>query len=104
MKSFSEYVQDRVTLDEGVVRSGAIATYAARARSDGDNALRAYEAGKRALRSKTGGDSVEGRLERLEMALDALFDGLKHQRAQIGNGVAANVAGHLLTSAAQRRR
>lgn len=104
VKSFSEYIQDCDTLNEGVIRSGAIATYGARARSDGDKALRAYDEGKRALRSKTGDGGLEERLDRLETALEALFDGLKHQRGQIGNGVAASVSGHLLASRVREQR
>ena len=49
-------------------------------------------------------NTVEGRLERIEKSLDALFVGLIKQRKQVGAGVAVNVAGHMLAAKARKKR
>lgn len=49
-------------------------------------------------------NTVEGRLERIEKSLDALFVGLIKQRQQIGAGVAVDVVGHMLAAKARKRR
>ena len=46
---------------------------------------------------------LEDRVKRIEQALDHLFDGLVKQRAQIGSGVAVDVAGHGLPAKARRK-
>ncbi|EDZ44583.1 hypothetical protein RB2083_4098 [Rhodobacteraceae bacterium HTCC2083] len=54
---------------------------------------------------KGGNDvDIEGRIKRIEQALDHLLDGLVKQREQIGSGVAVDVAGHTLTAKARGRR
>ena len=104
MKSFDEFLTEQEQLEEGIIRVGAIATYGAQSRRYGDEAVRAFRNGQQALRAGARDDTAEARLERIENALDALFDGLMAQRKQIGSGVAVDVVGHTLAAKARKKR
>ena len=101
MKSFQSL---QVELDERVVRNGAVAAYGMNARRKGDAAVQSYRRAQQRLRDGGKDVSSEQRLIRIEDALDALLDGLVKQRAQIGSGVAVDVAGHTLAARARSRR
>ena len=101
MKSFQSL---QVELDERVVRNGAVAAYGMNARREGDAAVQSYRRAQQRLRDGVKDVSSEQRLIRIEDALDALLDGLVKQRAQIGSGVAVDVAGHTLAARARSRR
>ena len=104
MMSFSEHANEQAQLEERLLRTGALATYAAQSRKEGDASERAFKQGQQALKGGSHEKTVEERLERIEKALDALFDGLIAQREQIGAGIAVDVAGHMLTAKAQKKR
>lgn len=105
MKSFEEFLaEEEQQLEEGIIRTGAIMSYGAQSRKAGDEAVRAFRSGQETLRRGSGEQTVEERLERIEGALDALFDGLIKQRQQIGAGVAVDVAGHMLAAKARKKR
>ena len=104
MKTFSEHANEQEQLEEGVIRTGAIATYGARSRKEGDASVRAFKQGQETLRRGSAKLTAEERLERIESALDALFEGLIKQRQQIGAGVAVDVAGHMLAAKARKKR
>ena len=95
MKSLVEHMVDKQELDERLLRTGALATYAARSRKEGDDSVRAFKQGQQALRKGGPDVALEDRLKRIEQSLDQLFDGLIAQRQQIGAGVAVDVAGHM---------
>lgn len=101
MKSFKEH---QTELEEGVVRTGAIASYGVRARQQGQKAIRAFQRGREVLQRGGRDISLEERLERMEAALDALLEGLAHQKEQIGAGVAVDVAGHMLAAKERKTR
>lgn len=98
MKSLIEHMVAQDTLEERLMRSGAIATYGARARKEGEDSVRAFKQGKQALRKGGPDVALEDRVKRMEQALDHLFDGLIAQRQQIGAGVAVDVVGHSLAA------
>lgn len=104
MKSFDQFLAEQEQLEEGLVRVGAITSYGAQSRKYGDEAVRAFRNGQQALRAVTREETVEARLERIENALEALFDGLMAQRKQIGAGVAVDVAGHMLAAKTRKKR
>ena len=104
MMSFSEHANEQAQLEEGIIRTGAIATYGARSRKEGDASVRAFKQGQQVLRKGSVDMNVEDRLKRIEQSLDHLLDGLIAQRQQIGAGVAVDVAGHTLTAKAQKKR
>jgi hypothetical protein len=105
MKSFEEFLaEEEQQLEEGIIRTGAIMSYGAQSRKAGDDAVRAFRNGQEALRRGSGELSSEERLERIEKALDALFDGLIKQRQQIGASTAASVAGHMLAAKSRKQR
>jgi uncharacterized protein YaiE (UPF0345 family) len=104
MKSFEEFLAEEEQLDEGIIRTGAIMSYGAQSRKAGDDSVRAFRSGQEALRRGSVDLTAEERLERIEGALDALFDGLIKQRQQIGAGVAVDVAGHSLSVKARNKR
>jgi len=101
VKSFQSL---QVELDEKFVRAGAVTAYGMKSRREGDAAVQAYKIAQQRLRDGGRDVSVELRLARIEAALDALLDGLVQQRAQIGSGVAVDVAGHTLTAKTRSRR
>lgn len=105
MKSFEEFLaEEDDTLEEGVIRTGAIMSYGSQSRKHGEDAVRAFRSGQQALRKAMSDNTVESRLERIEKSLDALFVGLIKQRQQIGAGVAVDVAGHMLAAKARKKR
>lgn len=105
MKSFEEFLnEEEQQLEEGIIRTGAIMSYGSQSRKFGDEAVRAFRSGQETLRRGSHEQSVEERLERIESALDALFDGLIKQRQQIGAGVAVDVAGHMLAAKTRKKR
>lgn len=105
MKSFEEFLaEEEQQLEEGVIRTGAIMSYGAQSRKYGDEAVRAFRSGQETLRRGAGEITAEERLERIEKALGALFDGLIKHRQQVGAGVAVDVAGHMLAAKARKKR
>ena len=90
-------------LEERLLRTGALATYAARSRKEGDDSVRAFKQGQQALRKGGPDVALEDRVKRIEQALDHLFDGLIAQRQQIGAGVAVDVVGHGLAAKAKQK-
>ena len=102
MKSLVEHMAEQEELEERLLRTGAIATYGARARKEGEDSVRAFKQGKQALRKGGPDVSIEDRVKRIEQALDHLFDGLIAQRQQIGAGVAVDVAGHMLAAKSKK--
>jgi hypothetical protein len=104
MKSFVEHMLEQEDLEERLLRTGAIATYGARARKDGDDSVRAFKQGQQALRTGGADVALEDRVKRVEQSLDHLFTGLIAQRNQIGSGVAVDVVGHGLAARARQQR
>lgn len=104
MKSFEEFLTEQEQLEEGIIRTGAIASYGAQSRRAGDDAAREFQRGRQELRKSMRDDSVEVRLERIETALEALLAGLIKQRQQIGAGVAVDLTGHMLAAKVRKKR
>ncbi|MDF1726337.1 MAG: hypothetical protein P1U53_01180 [Sulfitobacter sp.] len=100
MKSFGEYLTEKESLDEGVVRVTAISSFAAKSRAHGREAEQSFKRGLRDLSAPTKNMSTEQRLDRLDDALTAILVGLISTRHQIGSGVAVDAGGHLLTAKA----
>ena len=103
MKSLVEHMAEQENLEERLIRTGAIATYAARSRKEGDDSVRAFKQGKQALNKGGANMTTEDRVKRIEQSLDHLFGGLIAQRQQIGAGVAVDVVGHGLAAKKQSR-
>jgi len=103
MKSLVEHIAEQEELEERLLRTGAIGGYAAKARKEGDDSVRAFKQGKQALRKGGPDVALEDRVKRLEQSLDHLFDGLISQRQQIGAGVAVDVAGHMLAAKSRNK-
>jgi hypothetical protein len=95
MKSFTEFHDEQKQLDEGLIRSGSVATFAARSATAGKKAERAYKNGLSVLDDSSQRDDHIARLDRIDAALKALLDGHVHQRQQISNHVALDTVGHL---------
>jgi len=104
MKSLVEHIVEQEDLEERLLRTGAIATYGARSRKEGDASVRAFKQGQQALRKGGPDVALEDRVKRIEQSLDHLFDGLIAQRQQIGAGVAVDVVGHGLAAKSAKRR
>ena len=102
MKSLVEHMAEQKYLEERLLSTGAIATYGAKAKKEGDDSVRAFRQGQQALRKGGPDVSIEDRVKRIEQSLDHLFDGLIAQRQQIGAGVAVDVVGHGLAAKKQR--
>ena len=104
MKSLVEHIVEQEDLEERLLRTGAIATYGARSRKEGDDSVRAFKQGQQALRKGGPDVDLEDQVKRIEQSLDQLFDGLIAQRQQIGAGVAVDVVGHGLATRSAKRR
>ena len=104
MKSLVEHMVEQEDLEERLLRTGAIATYGARSRKEGDASVRGFKQGQQALRKGGPDVDLEDRVKRIEQSLDHLFDGLIAQRQQIGAGVAVDVVGHGLAAKSAKRR
>ena len=97
MKSLVEHMAEQEHLEERLLRTGAIATYGAKARKEGEDSVRAFKQGQQALRKGGPDVALEDRVKRIEQSLNHhLLDGLIAQRQQIGAGVAVDVVGHSL--------
>ena len=103
MKTLVEHMIEQEQLEERLLRTGAIVTYGAKARKEGEDSVRAFKQGKQALRKGGPDAALEDRVKRIEQSLDHLFDGLIAQRQQIGAGVAVDVAGHGLAAKKHNR-
>ena len=104
MKSLVEHMAEKNDLEERLLRTGALATYAARSRKEGDDSVRAFKQGQQALHKGGPDVALEDRVKRMEQSLDHLFDGLISQRQQIGAGVAVDIVGHGLAAKKRNRR
>ena len=104
MKSLVDHMTEQEDLEERLLRTGAIATYGARSRKEGEDSVRAFKQGQQALRKGGPDVDLEDRIKRIEQSLNYLFDGLIKQRQQIGAGVAVDVAGHMLAAKARKQR
>jgi len=104
MKSLVEHMVEQEDLEERLLRTGAIATYGARSRKEGDASVRAFKQGQQALRKGGPDVALDDRVKRIEQSLDQVFDGLIAQRQQIGAGVAVDVVGHGLAAKSTKRR
>ena len=104
MKSLVEHMVEQEDLEERLLRTGALATYAARSRKEGDDSVRAFKQGQQALRKGGPDVALEDRVKRIEQSLEHLFDGLIAQRQQIGAGIAVDMVGHGLASKAKQKR
>ena len=101
MMGFQEFIEkpEIETLEEGVVRTGALLTFSAQSKNHGNKAERYFREALSVLKAPPSkGDPVEQRLARLEKVIAALAAGLIEQRLQIGSSVAVNLTGHLLTN------
>ena len=103
MKSLVEHMVEQEDLEERLLRTGALATYAARSRNEGDDSVRAFKQGQQALRKGGPDVALEDRVKSIEQSLDHLLDGLIAQRQQIGAGVAVDVVGHGLAAKKRNR-
>ena len=104
MKSLVDHMTEQEDLEERLLRTGAIATYGARSRKEGEDSVRAFKQGQQALRKGGPDVDLEDRIKRIEQSLDHLFNGLIAQRQQIGAGVAVDVVGHSLSAKQKTRR
>ena len=84
MKTFRQHVAER-SLNEAIVRKGAVALYAAQGKKHGDNAVRSYNQAKLTLRSVTKKQSTDTKVDALTRAFIDLLDGLVLQRQQMGS-------------------
>ena len=80
MKSLFEHIAEQEELEERLLSTGALSTYAARSRKEGNDSVRAFKLGKQALNKGGANMTTEDRVKRIEQLLDHLFDGLIAQR------------------------
>ncbi|MEW2914213.1 hypothetical protein [Leisingera sp. JC11] len=95
MKTFTEFLDEQQQIDEGIIRSGSIATLAARSAASGNMAEKAYRKGLTGMTTPLERDDVAARLDRVDAALTALLEGNIYQRRQAGSHIALSVAAHL---------
>ncbi len=84
MIGFKQFLLSRYDLEEGIVRKGAVALYAAQGKRNGDEAVRHYQQVKQALLAKAKKDTDQ-KVDALAQALSAMADGMIATRMQIGS-------------------
>lgn len=84
MIGFKEFLIDQWKLDEGIVRKGAVALYAAQGKRNGDEAVHQYQQVKQALLAKREKETDQ-KVDALTQALVSMADGLIATRMQIGS-------------------
>lgn len=92
MIGFKQFLVAQYDLDEGLVRKGAVALYAAQGKRNGDEAVRHYQQVKQALFSKTKKDTGQ-KVDALVQAMSSMADGMIATRMQIGS-VSAQVTAY----------
>ena len=92
MIGFKQFLIAQYGLDEGLVRKGAVALYAAQGKRNGDEAVRHYQQVKQALLAKTKKDTNQ-KVDALLQALSSMADGMIATRMQIGS-VSAQVTAY----------
>lgn len=95
MKTFNEFLAEQQELDEDIVRSGTVSTFAARSRAAGVKAEKSYKRGLTELRKPIDHENLVDQLEQTYSALQAILEGQLHQLQQINNHVLLNAVGHL---------
>jgi hypothetical protein len=83
MKGFSDYYHDQ--LDEGLVRSGAVALYASQGRNHGDKAVQHFRSAQQALVRLKRQEELEQKVNLIADVLSSTLDGLIELRQQIGS-------------------
>ena len=104
MRSFSEFCDEQKQLDEGIVRFGSIAVYAARSAAAGKKTENACRRGISVLNAPTERDDLVEQLNQINEALKVLLEALLQQRHQIGNHVVLDTIGHLSKRKRKNRR
>ncbi|OJI92300.1 hypothetical protein LY10_03175 [Planktotalea frisia] len=66
MKSLVDHMTEQEDLEERLLRTGAIATYGARSRKEGEDSVRAFKQGQQALRKGGPDVDLEDRIKRIE--------------------------------------
>ena len=94
MKSFREHQEE--TLDENLLRKGAVSAYAARGKRHGDNAVQSFRSAKRSLQHFDKATSPEEQTLRVATALDQMLDGMIELRNQLG-AVSAQITASAVT-------
>lgn len=84
MIGFKQFLIAQYDLDEGLVRKGAVALYAAQGKRNGDEAVRHYQQVKQALFAKTKKDTDQ-KVDALVQAMSSMADGMIATRMQIGS-------------------
>jgi hypothetical protein len=97
MKTFRQYIHER-SLDEAVVRKGAVLTYAAQGRAHGDRATQHYRESKRLLTINMKGKDTDEKIDFIMNAIAQMADGMISTRQQIGSVSAQITASNVLGS------
>jgi len=84
MKGFRQYIHER-SMDEAVVRKGAVVTYAAQGRAHGDRATQHYREAKRLLTINMKGKDSDEKIDLIMTAIGHMADGMISTRQQIGS-------------------
>ena len=84
MKGFRQYINER-SMDEAVVRKGAVVTYASQGRAHGDRATQHYLEAKRLLTINMKGKDSDEKIDLIINAIAQMADGMISTRQQIGS-------------------
>ena len=95
MISFKDWCREQKELNEGFIRSGSIATFAARSAAAGKQAEKTYKRGLVALERGGRSDDPQAQLDRIRAALKSLLDGQILLSQQIGSHIALDTVGHI---------
>lgn len=96
MMTFKEFLFEQEHLEERLVRKGAVATYAAQGKRNGDKAVQHYRDAKKAFIGYSTKETTDEKLDTLVKAIIAMTDGFIATRSQIGSVSAQITASDLM--------
>lgn len=95
MMGFREYIIETADLDEAVIRKGAVALYAVRAKTYGDAAVRQFQTVVQGVSTLPSSTTEQDKIDLLVKSLSFTANGLINLRHQIGSVSAQITAANL---------
>ncbi len=95
MMGFREYIVETSSLEETVIRKGAVALYAIRGKSFGDRATRQFQTVVQGVSTLSHSATEQDKIDLLVKSLSSTANGLINLRQQIGSVSAQITAANL---------
>jgi hypothetical protein len=84
MKTFKQFLKPE-RVEENAIRKGAVSLYAVQGKRHGDAAVRHFKIAQQSLTRHQSNNTIEEKIDAIEIYLKSLSDGLIEIRNQIGS-------------------